>query len=209
VEDLPKIDVQRATAAATCCAQQAAAAPAHGVKGDLPAFLPYRRDQRLVRPWAVPGTPGLEHRLGGLEKEPDTGNVSYAPQDHEVMVQQRAARIAGIARDIPELQVDEEGEAELLIVGWGSTYGAIAAAVQRCRQRGLKVAHAHLRYLNPLPRNTGEVLQRYRKVLVPELNLGQLRHLLRTEFLIDAVGLNKVQGRAFLVSEIEEAIAAL
>jgi 2-oxoglutarate ferredoxin oxidoreductase subunit alpha len=193
VEDLPHIEARRAERP-------------NGTKGGLPAFLPYLRDERLVRPWAVPGTPGLEHRLGGLEKEPITGDVSYAPEDHETMVRQRADRIAGIAEAIPELTVDGPEQGDLLVVGWGGTHGAIADAVLRCRKRGLSVAHAHLRYLNPLPRNTGSVLGRYRKVLVPELNRGQLLQLLRAEFLIDAVGLSKVQGRPFLVSEIEEAI---
>src|SRR5262249_5076079 len=145
VEDLPRIEVRHADRP-------------NGIRGDLPGFLPYLRDERLVRPWAIPGTPGLEHRLGGLEKEPITGHVSYAPEDHEAMVRQRADRIAGIATDIPELTVDGPAGGELLVVGWGSTHGAIADAALRCRRRGLSVAHAHLRYLNPLPRNTGELL---------------------------------------------------
>jgi 2-oxoglutarate ferredoxin oxidoreductase subunit alpha len=173
------------------------------------AFRPYNRDDRLVRPWAVPGTPGVEHRLGGLEKQDGTGEVSYDPANHEHMVRVRAQKIANIAREIPELAVDGPGSGELLVVGWGGTHGAILSAVQRARRAGLSVAHAHLRYLNPLPRNTGDVLRRYKRVLVPELNAGQLRLLLRAAFLVDVVGLNKVQGRPFLVSEIEAKVAEL
>jgi 2-oxoglutarate ferredoxin oxidoreductase subunit alpha len=178
----------------------------NGERDGQPVFWPYRRDDRLVRAWAVPGTPGLEHRVGGLEKEDGTGNVSYDPADHEHMVRTRAQKIAKIADAIPALDVDGPDEGELLVVGWGGTYGAIATAVQRARGRGLKVAHAHPRHLNPLPRNTGDVLRRYTKILVPELNGGQLRLLLRAAFLVEAAGLNKVQGRPFLVSEIEDAI---
>jgi 2-oxoglutarate ferredoxin oxidoreductase subunit alpha len=178
----------------------------NGTADGKPAFLPYRRDERLVRPWAVPGTAGLEHRIGGIEKEDVTGNVSYDPANHEHMVKTRAQKVANIAQDIPELSVAGPAEGDLLVVGWGGTYGSLLTAVQRAQRKGLKVAHAHLRYLNPMPRNTGEVLKRYKKVLVPELNAGQLRFLLRAQYLVDAVGLNKVQGRPFLVSEVEEAI---
>jgi 2-oxoglutarate/2-oxoacid ferredoxin oxidoreductase subunit alpha len=169
-------------------------------------FQPYRRDERQVRPWAVPGAPGLEHRLGGLEKEDGTGAVSYEPLNHERMVRLRAKKIARIADDIPELAVDGPVEGDLLVAGWGSTFGAIATAVRRTRADGLSVSHAHFRYLNPMPRNTGEALGRYKKVLVPELNTGQLSRLLRSEYLIEAVGLNKVQGQPFSVNEIEEKI---
>jgi 2-oxoglutarate ferredoxin oxidoreductase subunit alpha len=181
-------------------------AAAAGGNGNGEHFLPYQRDERLVRPWAVPGTPGLEHRIGGLEKEDVTGNVSYDPANHEHMVRTRARKVANIANDIPLLEVSGPEEGDLLVIGWGGTYGSIVTAVERAQRKGLKVAQAHLRYLNPMPRNTGEVLRRYRKVLVPELNCGQLRMLLRAEFLVDAVGLNKIQGRPFLVSEIETAI---
>jgi 2-oxoglutarate ferredoxin oxidoreductase subunit alpha len=191
-EDLPAIAVHHPGAAT----------------GDAP-FHPYKRDQRLVRPWAVPGTPGLEHRTGGIEKEDLTGNVSYDAANHEHMVHVRALKIANIAHEIPELTVDGPASGDLLVVGWGSTYGAILSAVQRARRRGVSVAHAHLRYLNPMPRNTGDVLRRYRRVLVPELNSGQLQMLLRAAFLVDVVGLNKVQGRPFLVSEIEDRVAEL
>jgi 2-oxoglutarate ferredoxin oxidoreductase subunit alpha len=177
--------------------------------GNGAAFLPYKRDERLVRQWAIPGTPGLEHRIGGLEKEDVTGNVSYDPANHEHMIHTRAQKIANIANDIPPLKVNGPEEGELLVIGWGGTHGAILSAVERCQRKGYKVASAHLRYLNPMPKNTGEVLKRYKKVLVPELNSGQLRLLLRGIFLVDALGLNKVQGRPFLVSEIEEKIAQL
>jgi 2-oxoglutarate ferredoxin oxidoreductase subunit alpha len=175
-------------------------------KADAAQPLPYRRDARLARPWAIPGMPGLEHRTGGLEKEDQTGNVSYDPLNHEWMVQTRARKIAGIATDIPELAVDGPEHGDLLVLGWGSTFGAIHAAVERARRKGRAIAAAHLRHLNPLPRTTAAVLARYRRVLVPELNSGQLRMLLRATFLVDAVGLNKVQGRPFLVSEIERRI---
>jgi 2-oxoglutarate ferredoxin oxidoreductase subunit alpha len=174
--------------------------------GEAPHFLPYERDERLVRPWAVPGQPGLEHRIGGLEKEDGTGNVSYDPVNHHHMVMTRAKKIANIAADIPPLEVVGPDRGDLLVIGWGGTYGALTTAVQRSIRKGYKVAHAHLRYLNPMPKNTAEVLKRYKKVLVPELNAGQLLLLLRGYFLADAVGLNKVQGRPFLVSEIEEKI---
>jgi 2-oxoglutarate ferredoxin oxidoreductase subunit alpha len=172
-------------------------------------FLPYKRDNRLVRQWAIPGTKGLEHRIGGIEKEDVTGNVNYDPANHEHMVKTRAQKIANIANEIPLLEVAGPDKGDLLVIGWGGTYGSIATAVERAQQRGLKVAQAHLRYLNPMPRNTGDVLRSYKKVLVPELNAGQLRLLLRSTFLIDAIGLNKVQGRPFLVSEIEDRINEL
>jgi 2-oxoglutarate ferredoxin oxidoreductase subunit alpha len=173
------------------------------------AYLPYKRDAQLARPWAVPGTPGLEHRIGGLEKQDVTGNISYDPANHEHMVHTRAAKIAGIANDIPLLEVSGPEEGDLLIVGWGGTYGSLLTAAQRLQRKGLKVAHAHLRYLNPMPRNTGEVLKRYRKVLVPELNGGQLSLLLRAKFLVDCVPLTKVQGRPFLVGEVEQKVEEL
>jgi 2-oxoglutarate ferredoxin oxidoreductase subunit alpha len=169
-------------------------------------FLPYRRDERLVRPWALPGTPGLEHRIGGIEKEDGTGNISYDPDNHHHMVLTRAAKIAGIANDIPALEVFGAPEGDLLVVGWGGTYGHIRTAVEQEIQKGRSVSAIHLRYLNPLPRNLGEILARFRTVLVPELNLGQLRLLLRARFLIDAVGLNKVAGQPFLVREITSKI---
>jgi 2-oxoglutarate ferredoxin oxidoreductase subunit alpha len=199
VEKLKKIPVRFATA-------PNADGNGHGSANGHPVFLPYKRDSRLVRPWAIPGTVGLEHRIGGLEKEDGTGNVSYDPANHERMVKIRAQKIANIANEIPELSVMGPAEGDLLVCGWGGTYGSIVTAVQRAQRKGLKVAHAHFRYLNPMPRNTAAVLKRYKKILVPELNRGQLRLLLRGEFLVDAVGLNKIQGRPFLVSEIESKI---
>jgi 2-oxoglutarate ferredoxin oxidoreductase subunit alpha len=197
-EDLPKIVVNHPTAP-----------DSNGHKNGETHFLPYKRDARLVRQWAIPGTPGLEHRIGGIEKEDVTGNVNYDPLNHEHMVRTRAKKVANIANEIPLLSVNGPAEGDLLVIGWGGTFGAIVSAVQRAQRKGYKVAQAHLRYLNPMPRNLGEVLKRYKKVLVPELNAGQLRLLLRAEFLVDAIGLNKVQGRPFLVSEIEDKIAEL
>ena len=179
-------------------------------------FEPYLRDPvTLARPWAIPGTPGLEHRIGGLEKADVSGAISYDPDNHDRMVRLRAQKVAGIAADIPELDVDDpdvddpEGGAELLVVGWGSTYGPIGAAVRRVRKRGLQVAHAHLHHLNPFPRNTGEVLRRYEKVLVPEMNLGQLALLLRAEFLVDVISYTQVRGRPLTSAELEDAVVAL
>jgi 2-oxoglutarate ferredoxin oxidoreductase subunit alpha len=177
--------------------------------GKPSVFLPYQRDDRLVRPWAVPGTHGLEHRIGGLEKEDITGNVSYDPANHEHMIKTRAQKVANIADSIPELEVNGPKEGDLLVIGWGGTYGSILSAVERAQRKGYKVASAHLRYMNPMPSNTEAVLRRYKKILVPELNMGQLLLLLRGYFNIDAIGLNKVQGRPFLVSELEEKITAL
>jgi 2-oxoglutarate/2-oxoacid ferredoxin oxidoreductase subunit alpha len=174
-------------------------------------FLPYKRDPTtLARPWAIPGTPGLEHRIGGLEKADGTGNVSYDPENHDLMTRLRARKVAGIAASIPGLEVDDPtGEASTLVLGWGSTYGPIGAAVRRVRQDGHHVARAHLRHLNPFPRNTGDVLRAYERVLVPEMNLGQLLKLLRAEFLVDAVGYNKVRGRPFRSSELADAIVTV
>ena len=174
-------------------------------------FWPYVRDpETLARPWAPPGVPGLEHRIGGLEKADGSGNVSYDPVNHERMVRLRAAKIDGIARDIPPVEVDDEtGDAELLVLGWGSTYGAIAAGVRRVRARGRKVAHAHLVHMHPFPQNLGDVLSRYRLVLVPEMNMGQLSRLVRAEFLVDARSLSKVQGVPFRAVEVESAIESL
>ena len=173
-------------------------------------FMPYLRDEgTLARPWAIPGTPGLEHRIGGLEKQDVTGNVSYDPENHDRMVRIRAQKVAGIAGDIPELEVDHQEGAELLVLGWGGTAGPIGAAVRRIRKSGKRVASAHLHHLNPFPRNTGEVLRRYDRVLVPEMNLGQLLKLVRAEFLVDAVGYNRVRGLPFTSAELAEAIEAM
>jgi 2-oxoglutarate/2-oxoacid ferredoxin oxidoreductase subunit alpha len=168
-------------------------------------FAPYKRDPvTLARPWAIPGTPGLEHRIGGLEKADITGNVSYDPHNHELMTRLRNEKIARIANDIPDQQVYGDREGRLLVLSWGSTYGAAITAVDRLREQGASVSHAHLRYLNPFPKNLGDILQRFDKVLIPELNLGQLSLLIRGRYLVDAVGLSKVQGSPFKVSEIVE-----
>jgi 2-oxoglutarate ferredoxin oxidoreductase subunit alpha len=171
-------------------------------------FWPYLRDDNLARPWAIPGTEGLEHRIGGLEKEAETtGNISYDAENHEKATLLRAAKVAQIAEEVPELEVDDPGgDAELLVLGWGSTYGAIRDAVQRARSAGYKVAAAHLFHLNPLPRNIGEVVRRYPKVLIPELNTGQLLKIIRAEFLVPVEGFHKVQGVPIFSEELEHEI---
>jgi len=170
---------------------------------DAETFKPYNRNEWNARPWAVPGTPGLEHRIGGLEKENITGNISYSPENHEFMVKLRAKKVASIANDIPELEVHGDANGgDLLVLGWGSTFGAIRAAVDRMRDRGYSVSQAHLRYLNPLPRNTEEVLKRFKKVVIPEMNMGQLVKVIRSEYLIDAQGWNKIQGLPFTAQEL-------
>jgi 2-oxoglutarate ferredoxin oxidoreductase subunit alpha len=177
---------------------------------DGDTFQPYARDpDTLARPWAIPGTPGLEHRIGGLEKADVTGNVSYDPENHHLMTQLRAQKVAGIAVDIPEVEVDDPDGAELLVLGWGGTYGPIAAAVRRVRRGGGSVAQAHLHYLNPFPSNLGEVVRSYERVLVPEINLGQLLKLVRAEFLVDAAGYNSVRGLPFRAAELQNAIEAM
>jgi 2-oxoglutarate ferredoxin oxidoreductase subunit alpha len=184
VSDLPQIGVRDA------------------VVGDGP-FQPYLRDpDTLARPWAVPGTAGLEHRIGGLEKADITGNVSYDPDNHHRMQLLRQAKVAGIARDIAPLEVFGPERGELLILGWGSTYGAIRSAVERLQADGRSVAHAQLRHLNPFPANTEAVLRSYERVLIPEVNLGQLLLLIRARYLIDAVGYDRVRGKPFRISEI-------
>ena len=190
VEDLPRIEVKNAT--------------------DPEGFLPYQRDpETLARPWAIPGTPGMEHRLGGLEKQENTGNVSYDPDNHQKMTLLRAEKVQRIAQSIPELEVHGEQEGDLLVLGWGSTYGSITSAVNRVRDRGGRVSSAHLRYLNPFPANIEEVLGKFKKILIPELNMGQLLLLIRARFCIDAQGLNKVQGQPFQIGEIEQKIEEL
>ncbi|HEY8946864.1 MAG TPA: 2-oxoacid:acceptor oxidoreductase subunit alpha, partial [Polyangiaceae bacterium] len=188
VEQLPKFPVQFRT--------------------DPAGFHPFLRDEKtLARPWAIPGTPGLVHRIGGLEKDYDSGHISYAPDNHERMVRVRAAKIAGIAADVPEQRIEVgEDRGKLLVLGWGSTYGAIREAVERCRARGLDVSHAHVRYMNPFPRNLGDLLARFDRVLVPELNLGQLVRLIRSQYLVPAQSYPKVQGQPFKISELEERI---
>jgi 2-oxoglutarate/2-oxoacid ferredoxin oxidoreductase subunit alpha len=199
VDDLPDISVPFAT-------------ETNHVNADGTAeFWPYLRDpETFARPWAIPGTPGLTHRIGGLEKADGSGDVSYDPVNHERMSHLRVAKVAGIAADIPDVEVDDpDGGADILVLGWGSTYGAIQAGVRRVRSQGRQVAHAHLRHLNPFPRNLGEVVRSYRQVLVPEMNLGQLVRLIRADFLIDAKGLSKMRGKPFRAEEIEDAILEL
>ncbi|MCH2110510.1 MAG: 2-oxoglutarate ferredoxin oxidoreductase subunit alpha, partial [Polyangiaceae bacterium] len=171
-------------------------------------FHPYLRDpETLARPWAIPGTPGLRHRIGGIEKDYDSGNISYDPANHEKMCQVRRDKIAGIAQDIPDQKIEEgDSSGDLLVVGWGSTYGAIREAVRSCRAEGLSVSHTHLRYLNPLPSNLKEILGSFKKVLVPELNLGQLATILRSEHLVDAISYPKVQGQPFQIAELKSRI---
>ncbi len=193
VSELPDLSVQFAT-----------------VPNENGHFLPYvRDDETLARQWALPGTPGLEHRLGGLEKEERTGNISYDPDNHDLMVRIRARKVAGIAADIPELAVDDQLGARLLVLGWGGTSGPIAAAVRRVRDRGGAVAHAQLAYLNPFPRNLGDVVRAYDRVLIPEMNLGQLLKLVRAEFLVDAIGYHRVRGAPLTSTELADAILPL
>lgn len=191
LEEIPGIDVRFAT-------------DSNGPDG---GFLPYMRNvDTFARPWAVPGTPGLEHRIGGLEKEAISGDVSYDPANHQLMTDTRAWKVANIANDIPDLEVDGDEDADVLVLGWGSTFGSIRAAARQVRHEGHKVASAHLRYLNPLPNNLGDVMRSFDKVLIPEMNTGQLLKVIRSEYLLDAVGLNKVAGEPFKVSEIKEKI---
>jgi len=179
------------------------------LRSEAAGFLPYARDaETLARPWAIPGTPGLEHRIGGIEKAEGTGNVSYEAANHEKMVHLRAEKVARVALDIPKVEVNGDADG-LLVLGWGSTYGAITGAVRRARAEGRRVGHLHLRYLNPMPADLGEVLARYERVLLPEMNLGQLALLIRARFLRDLVQLNKVQGQPFKESEILEKIREL
>jgi 2-oxoglutarate ferredoxin oxidoreductase subunit alpha len=170
-------------------------------------FKPYKRNpDTLARPWAIPGTPGLEHRIGGLEKQDVSGNINYEPLNHENMVRIRAAKVAGIVQDIPDAVPAGDPDGDLLIVAWGSTHGSITAAVKAQRAQGRRIGHLHLRHLNPLPANLAQIFKRYKKILVPELNMGQLLWLLRAKYLIDAEGLNKIQGRPFKQSELEQKI---
>jgi 2-oxoglutarate/2-oxoacid ferredoxin oxidoreductase subunit alpha len=186
--------------------------PGFATEGDAEGFMPYARDERLARPWAVPGTPGLAHRIGGLEKADVTGNISYDATNHERMTELRAAKIEGIAAEIPPLTVDIEPDpthpTRLLVLGWGSSEGAIRAGVRRAREAGHHVACAHLHHLNPFPANTGDVLRSFDRVLVPEMNTGQLAQLLRAKYLVDVESFCKVQGQPLFASEIEEQIEA-
>lgn len=169
-------------------------------------LLPYKRNEKLARPWVKPGTKGLEHRIGGLEKADITGNIDYSPKNHQHMVKTRAAKVAGIANYIPEQEVEGPTSGKLLVISWGGTYGAVRTAVQEAQTAGKSVAHTHLKYMNPFPKNLGTILKSYDKVLVPELNNGQLRMLLRDQYLVDAKGYNKIEGKPFLISELVNAI---
>ena len=198
LSELPTIDPDFATATN------------HGT-GDDAEFWPYLRDeQTLARPWAIPGTPGLEHRIGGLEKGDGHGNISYDPANHDFMVRTRAAKVERIAESLPPLEVDDpDGLAKVLVLGWGSTYGPIGAGVRRVRKAGYRAAQVHLRHLNPFPRDLGEILARYDKVLIPEMNLGQLALLIRGRYLVDAVGYNQVNGMPLKAADLAEAIGNL
>src|SRR5690606_10574630 len=188
VDELPKIDVKFRT--------------------NPEGFHPFVRDpETLARAWAVPGTPGLRHRIGGLEKSYETGHISYDPKNHERMSHVRRDKIRGIAKDIPEQRIEEgDDSGDLLVLGWGSTYGAIRESVRHLRAQGHKVSHAHLRYINPMPKNLGEVLRRFDKVLIPELNLGQLATVIRSEFLIPVISCTKIQGQPFYIAELQARI---
>ncbi|MEU6082047.1 2-oxoacid:acceptor oxidoreductase subunit alpha [Streptomyces sp. NPDC047108] len=194
VDELPDLRVQFATC------------PNHTTEDGTEVFWPYKRDpQTLARPWAVPGTPGLEHRIGGIEKQDGTGNISYDPANHDFMVRTRQAKVDGI--EVPDVEVDDPtGDARLLVLGWGSTYGPVTAGVRRVRAAGGRVAQAHLRHLNPFPRNLGEVLGRYEKVVVPEMNLGQLATLLRARYLVDVRSYNQVRGLPFKAEELAKVL---
>ena len=177
------------------------------LRNESRGFQPYRRDpDTLARPWAIPGTPGLEHRIGGIEKQDVTGNVNYEPLNHEHMVRLRAAKVAAIVQDVPDVVPAGDPSGDLLIVAWGSTHGPITAALKTERAKGRRIGHVHLRHLNPLPKNLGEVLGRYDEILVPEMNMGQLVMVLRAKYLVDAQGYNKIQGKPFKQSEIEQKI---
>ncbi|UQA94654.1 2-oxoacid:acceptor oxidoreductase subunit alpha [Streptomyces halobius] len=192
VDELPDLRVQFATS------------PNHTLADGTEVFWPYKRDeQTLARPWAIPGTPGLEHRIGGIEKQDGTGNISYDPANHDLMVRTRQAKVDGI--EIPDLDVDDPtGQARLLVLGWGSTYGPVTAAVRRVRNAGHTIAQAHLRHLNPFPGNLGDVLERYDKVIVPEMNLGQLATLIRAKYLVDAHSYTQVSGMPFKAEQLAE-----
>src|SRR5205085_4827930 len=187
IDELPKIEVKFAD--------------------DPSNFLPYARDpETLARPYAVPGTPGLEHRIGGIEKQHITGNVSYDPENHEFMVRMRQAKVDRVAQDIPDVEVFGAKTGKVLVLGWSSTYGAITSAVERMQRAGHSVSSAHLRHLNPFPQNLGEVLASFDKVIIPEMNLGQLCTMIRAKYLVDAVAFSKVKGRPFQIREIERKV---
>lgn len=195
-EELPELEVKFAEG------------PNHKLEDGTEVFWPFKRDpETLARPWAIPGVAGLEHRIGGIEKADGTGNISYDPTNHDFMVRTRQAKVDGIAKTIDPLKVtDPSGNAKVLVIGWGSTYGPVEAACEELRKEGVAVAHAHLRHLNPFPANTGEILKKYDKVLIPEMNLGQLALLIRAKYLVDAIGFNQVRGLPFKTQELMDAI---
>ena len=164
--------------------------------------MPYERDERLSRPWALPGTPGLMHRIGGMEKEHRTGSISQDPENHDFMVRLRAQKVENVAQDIPQQELAGSRRGDLLVLSWGGTYGACKTAVQQCQERHLSVSHAHLRYLNPFPANLGEILGSFKRVLIPEWNLGQLRLMIAAKYFVDASGFNSVKGKPFSVGEL-------
>lgn len=186
LEDLPEIPVKFRT--------------------EVEGFYPYLRDDNLARPWAIPGTPGLEHRIGGLEKKDVYGNISYDPENHEVMVKNRKQKIDNVQKEVPDLVVDGDQEGELLVLSWGSTYGSIKEATTNLRAKGIKVSHAHLRYIHPFPKNVNDVMKKFKQVLIPELNMGQMATVIRSTYLRDVIQLNKVQGQTFKIAEIENKI---
>jgi 2-oxoglutarate ferredoxin oxidoreductase subunit alpha len=192
VSKLPKVVIHHPTAA-----------------NDPRGFMPYKRDENLVRPWALPGTPGLEHRIGGIEKQDVTGNVNYEPANHEKMVRIRAAKVANIKPIGPDLLWTGPETGDVLVVGWGSTFGAIKAATLELQKQGVKVSACHIRYMNPLPKRLGKIMKQFKHVLIPEMNLGQLRSLLRDRFMVDAKGLNKVKGQPFTIHEIAQGVRDL
>jgi 2-oxoglutarate ferredoxin oxidoreductase subunit alpha len=171
--------------------------------------MPYKRNADLVRPWALPGTPGLEHRLGGIEKQDVTGNVNYEPNNHEHMVRTRQAKVDGVKPAGHDVLWTGPEKGDVLIMGWGSTFGAIKAATLELRKQGVQVSACHVRYMNPLPKRLGEMMAEFKQVLVPELNLGQFRGILRNRFLVDAKGLNKIKGQPFTINEIVRGVRAL
>jgi 2-oxoglutarate ferredoxin oxidoreductase subunit alpha len=190
VEDLPEIPVTFAK--------------------DPKTFEPYARDEKtLSRPWAIPGTPGLEHRIGGLEKAHITGDINYDPENHDFMVKMRAAKVERIADDIPMQTIEGDSEGDLLVLGWGSTYGSIKAAVSEARAKGYSVSHAHLRYINPFPKNLGEILYKFKNVLIPEINNGQLIKLIRAKYLVPAIGYNVIKGLPLRSEDIEQKIYSI
>ena len=195
-DDLPEIEVKFADG------------PNHKLEDGTEVFWPFKRDpETLARPWAIPGVAGLEHRIGGIEKADGTGNISYDPANHDFMVRTRQAKVDGIAKTIAPLTVDDpSGKAKVLVIGWGSTYGPVNAACEEARKSGIDIAHAHLRHLNPFPSNLGEVLKKYDKVLIPEMNLGQLALLIRAKYLVDAISFNQVRGLPFKTQELLDAI---